>query len=628
MTAMQSYGNAAPGELAVGGMSGGRIASGLSVQVCGRLMTVPAESASSLVLLNRHLTQQLKLGGHASLQLADVAGKVIAREEDLAAALREGRHPLRASMTVSVLREIEQRKSEVESKKEELAQCQWQVVVDQMVAVTEQATGVAALLQSVRSECQEMMQQARAEESMRAERMEESITRESQQREVGLRDIETKMDKIMQALYAERSARDVVSHQLSAQLDAVVAGVEADRSIRDQERAEMKRQYDAVKHQVDVEQARNEEQWNWHMETTKRLDARLEERTTADIQQQQRMAELESNNERLRSTLASVENALAMTKRTMEELTTRRQEELSKAVRDEMVGRENQIARFAKELEASWQGLEARLTRSREEAASATSGVTQRIRVLEQRCAEVEKGFTDYSASHSEQFQAISEKANRAASAVDAIEVGLKSSDVVTNSTVARVDDMFARLNTLEEDCRTKVNADYWAPQMDALQRADQRFETKLQQLEKDVMGRLQAEAAQRDGMKMQFQSSLAACIDKIAPPKATGSPTAKKEETGLVTPRTSYASPNSPQTIAPTSCGALALAHGMDFPTIANSGIDGRRLASPTRPRLAIVPNAQPMVAFPSAYGGAPVQVQAQTPVQAVRMTTPRPMQ
>lgn len=38
--------------------------------------------------------------------------------------------------------------------------------------------------------------------------------------------------------------------------------------------------------EVSVEQARNEEQWNWHMETANRLDARLQERTTADLQQQ------------------------------------------------------------------------------------------------------------------------------------------------------------------------------------------------------------------------------------------------------------------------------------------------------------------------------------------------------
>lgn len=47
----------------------------------------------------------------------------------------------------------------------------------------------------------------------------------------------------------------------------------------------------------------------------------------------------------------------------------------------------------AQELESSWQGLEAKVTRSREEATTATANVVERVRVLEQRCATVEQDF-------------------------------------------------------------------------------------------------------------------------------------------------------------------------------------------------------------------------------------------
>jgi len=631
MATMQSNGHkfspagsmgAAP--LAVAGRPGGSLATtgNLSVQVCGRLVTVPADAATSLAMLTRHLTQQLKMSGQSSLQFADVAGKRINGDLELSAALREGRHPLQASMTVSALREIEQKKSEVETKKEELAQFQWQVVVDQIAQVSQQVTAVTNSLQTVKDECQELMQRARAEESMRTERMEEAITRETQQREMGLKDVETKIDKLVQAIYAEKSARDVSSHQLASQLETAVGGIEADRALRAQERAEMERLYDAVKHQVDAEQARNEEQWNWHMETAKRLDARLEERASADLQQQMRLSEVEASAERLRATIASVEGSLAMTQRTMQELMTRRQEELSKAVRDEMVGRENHIARFAKELETSWQSLEARLQRCREEASSATAGVTERVRVLEDRCAEVEKDLTNHVTAQCEHNHILNDKVHNSETLVSSLEVNLKSSDVVTQTTVSRVDELLDRMVSIEDECRSKVRADYWQPQMDALQRADHKFETKLAQVEKDLLARLQAESCQRDGLKSQLQETLKTCMDKIIASKPTregnrfievpvASPTSD-DGGGLLTPRCAFGGQTGPGTGAiqiPGVRGTIGVEKAA--PQVARQISMGGSM-SPSAPRPVFVQTSQPVAAM--SYGTSPQASQMYT--------------
>jgi len=595
--ATMGNGSAESAPIVVARHFGGSSEGDVKVQVYGRLLAVPAEATTSLMGISRHLAQQLKLSGQAAMELVDNSGRAIKREQELAAALREGRHPLKASMTVSMLREIELKKSEVESKKEELAQFQWQVVVDETVAIAHQVTAVAASLQSVKDECQASIQQSRSEECMRAERLEEAITRESQQRELGLREVQEKLNKLFQAISEERSARDVGHHQLMSRLESVVAGVESDRSMRAQEHAEMTRLYDTVKHQVSVEQARNEEQWNWHMETANRLDARLQERTTADLQQQARLGELEASAERLRASMAAVETALGTTRRTMEELTTRRQEELSKAVHDEVLSREHHMTRFAKELESSWQGLEAKVTRSREEATTATANVVERVRVLEQRCATVEQDLTNHAAAQGEKLQAIAERSASVAATVDAIEVSVKSTDVVAHTTGVKVDELAERLQAVEKDCRAKVGADFWEPQMEALRRADQRFESKLSQLESDVMARLQAETSQRNGMKTQLQESMRSCLEKLAPSAGNVEVVSPaRDEGALVTPRCTMVRQDGAATPAMAAPPAL---WGAPMPRMASAAARG---SSPMHSRTVVVPG-KPVPTF--AMGG-----------------------
>jgi len=518
--------------------------SGLCVQVCGRLVQVPADAGLSLSLLCRHLASQLKIS-HSCLQLSDVQGNRINTDQDLAMAIQQNRHPLQASMTAAALREIEQKKSEVETKKEELAQFQWQVVVDQIAQMAKQVATLTAQLQGVKDECTQKCQHVQQEEAMSRERMEEAITRETQQREVGLKDVEMKIDKLVQAICSERSARDVAVHQMNSLVMQTRDSVESDRSLRAQERSETDRALSSMKHQVDSEGARNEEQWNWHLETAKRLDARLEERSSADVALQVKVSDVESSLECLKASSSSLESGQAAHGRTVQEMMTRRGEELSKAVRDEMLGRENHIARFAKELETSWQSLEARLQRNRDEASNATAAVSERARVLENRCGEVEKDFANHVRAQVDKDQNFSEKLHSSISTVDAMEMALKSSDVVTHTTVSRVEDIMQRLVIAEEDLQHKVSADYWQPQMDALQRADARFEGKLSALEKDMVNRFTHESLQRDGVKTQLQDSMKACMEKIvaAKPKDTSrfievEASKPDDNSGLVTPR------------------------------------------------------------------------------------------
>jgi len=519
----------------------------LCVQVCGRLVTIPPEASQSLSLLSRHLAQQLKISGHACLQLADIAGNRINSDQDLVNACQQGKHPLQASMTAAALREIEQKKSEVETKKEELAQFQWQVVVDQIAQLAKQVATLTAQLQGVKDTCTQKCQTVQQEEALARERMEEAVARETQQREVGLKDVESKIDKLVQAICSERSARDVAVHQLGAQIQQVVSGVEGDRSLHEQERAEVQRMLSSMKHQVDAETARNEEQWTWHLESAKRMDARLEEKNSSDVATQLKVNELESAVECLKASTSSLESAQAAHGRTVQEMMTRRGDELSKAVRDEMLGRENHISRFAKELETSWQSLEARLQRNRDEATNAVAAVTERVRVVENRCTEVEKDLGNHVRMQSERDQTFTEKLNTCLKCTDELEMSLKSSDVVTHTTVSRVEDIMQRLVNAEDELQHKVSADYWQPQMEALQRADAKFDAKLSSMEKDMYARFSHESAQRDGVKNQLQDSLKTCMDKISsirPKERFVEVGSAGNDEGLVTPRYSFGSP------------------------------------------------------------------------------------
>eukprot|EP00932_Pfiesteria_piscicida_P009851 SRR837773.20661.p1 GENE.SRR837773.20661~~SRR837773.20661.p1 ORF type:complete len:646 (+),score=272.96 SRR837773.20661:205-1938(+) len=501
-------------------------------------------------------------------------------------------------MTAGALREIEQKKSEVETKKEELAQFQWQVVVDQITQMAKQVATLTAQLQGVKDDCTQKCQKVQQDEANARERMEEAITRETQQREVGLKDIDVKIDKLVQAICSERSARDVAVHQLGAQIAQAVQGVEADRALHVQERAQTERALSTMKHQVEAEAARNEEQWNWHLESAKRLDSRLEEATSTDMALQVKVGEIESSLECLKATAAALESTQASHGRTVQEMMTRRGEELSKAVRDEMLGRENHISRFAKELETSWQSLEARLQRSRDEATKNHAAVSERTRVLENRCAEVEKDLSNHVRTQSERDQVFTEKVHNCIQSVDTMEMALKSSDVVTQSTVSRVDDIMNRLVTVEDDLQQKVSADYWQPQMDALQRADTKMDAKISALEKEMLARFSHESAQRDGVKAQLQDSMKSCMEKIASVKPKPSdrfievePYPRDEPQGLVTPRCAFGSPitNMPQ-VMPTSSAA-----SMSASVPPGSGMAAHPPGSALLPVRAISGNATP---------------------------------
>jgi len=488
----------------------------LLVQVGGRLLPFPRELAASHMHLTRELAAKLQISGSAALQLADSAGRKLNNNEDLRAALRDGRVPLQASLTAVALRDVEQRKSEVESKKAEFAQLQWQIVVDKIGTFSSEVAGMATLVQEVKAECHRSINQCQAEEAMQRDHIAALLDKECTQREVALKDIDYRLHAVVQSIASERSAREVAFHQLQKQMESVVQALEAERSFQAENRAEAGRALQTMKHDIELEQHRNADNWAQHLGMAKRFEVRLDEKATVDSSAQYSYSQLAADFQKLHSSVAQVESTLALQKRSFDETLQRRAEELSKAVRDEVLGRENHFARFARDLETSFQSMEAKMGRSKEDATSNFAALVERTRLLELRCDSVEAEMTNHRDLTSERDLSTMEKLEQAWTTLDGLDAGIKASDVVLKATVTKVESLLERLSAAESDLQLRPRHDFFKPQMEALHRACQKQESRLGQLEKDVNARFAVEAVQRDNVKAQLRTSVRTCLDKI----------------------------------------------------------------------------------------------------------------
>mmetsp|Transcript_11196 Transcript_11196/g.25098 ORF Transcript_11196/g.25098 Transcript_11196/m.25098 type:complete len:627 (-) Transcript_11196:46-1926(-) len=464
---------------------------GPKVNICGRLLDVPTESLSSLVLLSRELAAQLKISGPASLQIADVDSVHLHTDAELACALREGRHPLQAIPTAAALRDIESRKYEVESKKEELTQFQWQIVVNQMTAFSDQISKVAGQFQAMKDSCNKSIQASKDEDHLVHEQINSTITRESKEREEGLRDLREQIDRMGQAIHSERSTRDVAVYQLQKQIEQTSMSCQQGRTEQRQELAEMSRQLQAMQHELDIEKQGNAENWHHYGSFLKAVDSRVEDHTANEASRQQRISFFESETEKLKSSVRSLEMAVASQQRVSQDDLQRSCEELHRAIRDEMVGRENHLAHLSKDLETSWQSLEARLQRAKDDASAGTTSLSERTRVIEERCCELERDIQAHRESQASKDYSMMEKVNMSVNSLDKVEMSHRTTDVILETTLAKVEDLADRMVTAEGDLRSKGHVDFWKPQMEALQRMMQKQEARLAQLEKEIQARL-----------------------------------------------------------------------------------------------------------------------------------------
>lgn len=376
-------------------------------------------------------------------------------------------------------------------------------------------------LQGVKDECLEALQRYREEEVVCRDQAAVALARESTEREATLRDADAKIDRVVQMMYSERSARDVADHQLAKQLEAVSNQFDQERGTRAKEHAELSRVLEAMRHDLDAELEKNASIWNQHLDMVKRLDVLVQEQSTAELSTQQRLTCLESETEKVRATVASMESTVATQHQAMQDDLNRRGEETLKAVRNEVKARENEQRHFAKDLETSWKSLEAKMSRMAEQTELGNASMAERARVLEQRCTDVEQQLQDAAEQRSYKEQALLDKVGGAVNLVDGVDLAQKSHDVLLQTTISKVEDLVQRMITSEHDLHQKANTDFWKPQMDQFHQLAQRHDSKLSQLEKEMNSRFVQASNDRDTVKVQMQDSLKACMEKVTGIKA-----------------------------------------------------------------------------------------------------------
>jgi len=488
------------------------------VSACGQLFEMPPTVLSSMTLLLQDLAGQLKMSSSVGLQLADAGGVPIRTDSELSAVLREGRHPMRVTPTVAALREIEQKKFEVETKKEQMTQFQWQIMTDQIAAFSKELAGVAAQLQAVKDDHLKTVQGHREEVNTQCSQITSMIETEAMKRETAFTEFDLKLDKLAQVVSHEKSVRDVSDHQLRKQIEQVANAVDEERNTRLQEQAESSRSLASMRHELEAEMERTAEVWNQHLAMVKNMETQMECHSTANFEQQHRLTKLEVDTDKLQGTAAALEASVAAQHRAMCEDLQRRSDELSKAVHDEMVGRENHVMRFAKDLETSWQSMEARMQHIREETSEAKATLTERSRVMEQRCAELEQSFQCFSDTQATRNQTLLEKVTNASSVADTLDMSHKASDVLLRNTINKVNDLGDRVYATEVDMQEKAHKDHWTPQIEAFQRGMQKQEIHLTRLEREMNSRFSQEATHFDQTKFQIQETMKACMDKMSP--------------------------------------------------------------------------------------------------------------
>mmetsp|Transcript_20684 Transcript_20684/g.58018 ORF Transcript_20684/g.58018 Transcript_20684/m.58018 type:complete len:562 (-) Transcript_20684:103-1788(-) len=451
---------------------------GLQVTVCGRLVDVPGDCLASLPLLTRELLARCRMGFPSTLQVVDVARRPIRTDEELCAAVREGRHPLQALPTMVALREIEQQKVQAETSKEEMTHIQWQIVADQVSSVARELSSMAVDLQNVRSNCSKDLLQFREQEVARRDHLLQALAREAAEREACRLDLDMKVDRVVQMLNADRSARDVASHQLGMRIDEAVDSVAAERAARAQECAETGRALAAIRHDVDLELQRCADHRKSGFDMQQRLEERFDTHTSAERAHSQRLTELEMEAQRLRTAMAEREAQLTEKLRVM-------RGELVDSIQNEASTRQKHLSRMMKEFDAKLQTLEAQLQRARSDFSDNQAVLGERLRAVEEVCVGLERGverISEAQASQAAREKSDKKKATLVSTMVNGLKDKQKCMDGAVQAVTGKVDDFQERVRGLE-----KARLETWKP----MERAVQQHELRLDELAKKLDTRL-----------------------------------------------------------------------------------------------------------------------------------------
>merc|ERR1712232_858733 len=104
--------------------------------------------------------------------------------------------PLQAKLTVAALHEIEQKKKEGRNKEHDMVGLQWQIVIEQVAAFSNELQAMGQQLQEVHDDSRKIVQQFEEAERLRREQLLGVIKEEATEREACQKDLLTKLEEL------------------------------------------------------------------------------------------------------------------------------------------------------------------------------------------------------------------------------------------------------------------------------------------------------------------------------------------------------------------------------------------------------------------------------------------------
>eukprot|EP00928_Gymnodinium_smaydae_P071573 TRINITY_DN55121_c0_g1_i1.p1 TRINITY_DN55121_c0_g1~~TRINITY_DN55121_c0_g1_i1.p1 ORF type:complete len:623 (+),score=198.77 TRINITY_DN55121_c0_g1_i1:84-1952(+) len=489
----------------------------VKVNACGRVVDISQESATSMALLRRELVTKLRVCNPASLQLTDACGKIVQSDSELISAMQEQKLPLQAKLTVAALHEIEQKKKEGRNKEHDMVGLQWQIVIEQVAAFSNELASMGAQLQSVHDDSRKIVHQFEEEERLRRSQLLAALKDETTEREAAQRDFLAKLDEVVHMVMEEKSHREVSDYQLSKQVEQVTAEVNAARNGFDQEQAQVDRLLSSIRADMEAQNQKNSANWNrWH-EATKRQEAKDQESQLATASKLQRIAALEAESKKLRGDVDSLDMAISRQTRETQLHLKKHGEELVRTMRDGSFGRGHELQCVARDHETSWQSLEQQLQQAREESMKTCQDLEERSKLLELRCAALEKECADRWDAQASKDNQIVERMSKTGTAVDSAKMERYASDALLRTTSTKVEELSERVRAAEGSLVSKVHGDHMKAQMDQLTQMIMKQEAALAQVERDFNTRFAQEAAHRDDHMEKLHGTVRNVIDKVS---------------------------------------------------------------------------------------------------------------
>jgi len=488
----------------------------LKVNACGHLTDISPEGQASVSTLLWELVAKLKVCNPSSLQLADLSGQPIKTDGDLNNAVREGRTPLQAKLTVAALHEIEQKKKESRNKEHDLVSLQWQIVIEQVASFQYDLTTVAGQMQSIKDDCSKMVNAFANEEELRRSALLNAVKDEVIEREAGQREFVQKFEALAQLVQAERSAREVADYQLAKQIEDLGSEVHTERNGRNKDEAEYSRLLSAMRHDLDMEVQRSADHGNRTVGTLKRIETAEGDHVSASQVTQQRLTLLEAESEKLRAALSVMDSNVQKQISDTHKHLQRSGEEIERNISQRKVGEATAVIQVGKESEIIMLALEERVQRANNEVQKNHFDIIERSRVLELRCAALEKDHADNREAQTSAEYGLLDKMHTTVTAVDSLHMDKQATEVQLRQMGTRVEDLLKRMGQAEGGIDTRVSDEQWRAQLENVIGVIQKLDTKVAQMDRDMRARFSQEAIHREGMKTQLHGSIRNCLDKI----------------------------------------------------------------------------------------------------------------